>query len=117
MSKVHNITSYFYDTRKILNQKFWSHGTPLGSMGPGSQQDPDEIFSKSQILVIWGPYGPNIPLAYETHAENLKPISIMMCFKQSHAIVSTSTQVESLKLLDKVIIDSFNLKGGSRYIE
>ena len=51
MAKVHKITSYFYDKRKILNQKFWSHGTPLGSMGPGSQQDPDEIFSQNQILV------------------------------------------------------------------
>ena len=64
--------------RKILNPKFLSHGTPLGSLGPLSQQDPDKIFSNYQILVIWGPYGPNIPLAYETHAENLKPNSIMM---------------------------------------
>ena len=66
--------------RKTLNPRFWSHGTPLGSLGPLSQQDPDKIFSNYQILVIGGPYGPNIPLAYETHAENLKPSYIMMWF-------------------------------------
>ena len=65
--------------RKILNPKFWSHGTPLGSLGPLSQQDPDKIFSNYQILVIWGPYKPNIPLACESHAKNLKPSYIMMC--------------------------------------
>ena len=65
--------------RKFLDGKFWSHGTPLGSMGPLSQKALDKIFSNYQILVIWGPYGPNIPLVYETHAENLKPSSIMKC--------------------------------------
>ena len=25
--------------RKFLDQNFWSHGTPLGSLGPLSQQD------------------------------------------------------------------------------
>ena len=69
--------------RKILNNKFWSHGTPLGSLGPLSQKAPDKIFSNYQILVIWGPYGPNMPLAYETHAKNLKPNSIMMCLIKS----------------------------------
>ena len=36
------------------------------------------MFANYQILVIWGPYDPNIPLAYETHAKNMKPNSIMM---------------------------------------
>ena len=78
MAKVHKITSYFYDKRKILNQKFWSHGTPLGSMGPGSQKAPNEIFSKSQILVIWGPYNCPDIVAYETHAKKLNLASIMV---------------------------------------
>ena len=79
MGKVHKITSYFYDTRKFLRQKFWSHGTPLGSMGPGSQQDPDEISSKSQILVIWGPYNcPDIVACLE-QAKKPNLASIMVC--------------------------------------
>ena len=52
MAKVHKIASYFYDKRKILNQKFWSHGTPLGSLGPLSQQDTILGAGQLQILQI-----------------------------------------------------------------
>ena len=58
--------------RKILHQKFWSHGTPLGSLGPLSQQDTILGAGQLQILVIWGPYRPPVVVALETHAENLK---------------------------------------------
>ena len=58
--------------RKILHQKFWSHGTPLGSLGPLSQQDTILGAGQLQILVIWGLYRPPVVVALETHAENLK---------------------------------------------
>ena len=78
MAKVHKITSYFCDMRKILSQKFWSHGTLLGSMGPGSQKAPDEIFSKSQILVIWGPYNCPDIVACREQAKKPNLASIMV---------------------------------------
>ena len=55
--------------RKFLSQKFWSHGTLLGSMGPGSQQDADERFSKSQILAKWGPYNCSVIVACREQAK------------------------------------------------
>ena len=58
--------------RKILDQKFWSHGTPLGSLGPLSQQDTILGAGQLQILVIWGPYRPPIVVTLETQAENPK---------------------------------------------
>ena len=58
--------------RKILDQNFWSHGTPLGSLGALSQQDTILGAGQLQILVIWGPYRPPVVVALETHAENLK---------------------------------------------
>ena len=38
-AKIHKITTFEDDMRKFLRQKFWSHGTPLGSLGPLSQGD------------------------------------------------------------------------------
>ena len=58
--------------RKFLSKIFWSHGTPLGSLGPLSQQDTILGAGQLQILVIWGPYRPPVVVALETHAENLK---------------------------------------------
>ena len=66
---MHKITSFEDDMRKFLSQKFWSHGTLLGSMGPGSQQDADERFSKSQILVKWGPYNCSVIVACREQAK------------------------------------------------
>ena len=37
--------------RKILRQKFWSLGTTLGSLGPGSQGDVHPRACKCQIQV------------------------------------------------------------------
>ena len=69
IDKTHKITSFEDDMRKFLSQKFWSHGTLLGSMGPGSQQDADERFSKSQILVKWGPYNCSVIVACREQAK------------------------------------------------
>ena len=70
IQKTHKITSYFYDVRIILMEKFWSHGTPLGSLGPGSQEALGLGPRRFQILVIWGPYDPPVPLLFQTHAKN-----------------------------------------------
>ena len=58
--------------RKFLDQKFWSHGTDLGSLGPLSQQDTILGAGQLQILVIWGPCEPTVVVGPETHAENPK---------------------------------------------
>ena len=68
--------------RKILDQNFWSHGTPLGSLGPLSQQDTILGAGQLQILVIWGPYRPPIVVALETQAENPKTAGLQ-CDKQT----------------------------------
>ena len=70
IQKMHKISSYFYDVRKILMEKFWSQGTPLGSLGPGSQEALGLGPCRFQILVIWGPYDPPVPLLFQTHAKN-----------------------------------------------
>ena len=72
MHKTHKIRSVDDNMRKILDQKFWSHGTPLESLGPLSQQDTILGAGQLQILVIWGPYEPTVIVAPETHAENPK---------------------------------------------
>ena len=69
---MHKITSFEDDMRKFLSKIFWSHGTPLGSLGPLSQQDTILGAGQLQILVIWGPYRPPIVVALETQAENPK---------------------------------------------
>ena len=69
---MHKITTSEDDVSKFLGQKFWSHGTPLGSLGPLSQQDTILGAGQLQILVIWGPCEPTVVVAPETHAENPK---------------------------------------------
>ena len=58
--------------RKILDRKFWSLGTPLGSLGPLSQGDVIVGPYGLQILVIWGPYEPPVLVACQAQAENPK---------------------------------------------
>ena len=70
--KTHKITSLEDDMRKILSQKFWSHGTPLGYLGPVSQKALNVWSSQFQILVIWGPYEPPVLVACQAQAENPK---------------------------------------------
>ena len=72
MAKVHKITSYFHDNRIFLRPKNWSHGTPLGYLGPVSQKALTLRFPRFQILVIWGPYEPPVLVASQAQAENLK---------------------------------------------
>ena len=60
--------------RKILDQKFWSHGTPLGSLGPLSFEALGPGASQCQILLIWGPYECLDLAALQVQAEILKPI-------------------------------------------
>ena len=59
MKKSHNITFYIHIERKNLRPKILSLGTCLGSLGPGSQEALDEIFSFPQILLYFDPN--NIP--------------------------------------------------------
>ena len=66
------IHNYTYDMRKILDQKFWSQGTHLGYLGPGSQKGLDEMFSKLCFPIAIGPNeSPDVPVSF-LHAENLK---------------------------------------------
>ena len=58
--------------RKFLSEKFWSLGTPLGSLGPGSQGDVRPRACKCQIQVIWGPCEPSVLVALQGQAENPK---------------------------------------------
>ena len=60
--------------RKILGRKFWSLGTPLGSLGPLSQGDVIVGPYGLQILVIWGPYEPPVLVACQATAENPKSV-------------------------------------------
>ena len=84
--KTHKIGSLEDDMRKILDQNFWSHGTPLGSLGPLSQQDTILGAGQLQILVIWGPYRPPIVVALETQAENLKTAGLQCDTKRGKVL-------------------------------
>ena len=69
---MHKITSFEDDMRKFLRPKIWSQGTPLGSLGPLSQEAPILGFDQHQILVIWGPYDPPEVTPLQTQAKNPK---------------------------------------------
>ena len=58
--------------RKFLDQKFWSHGTPLGSLGPLSFQAMGPGACQCQILVIWGPCEHPVLVAPQAQAKYLK---------------------------------------------
>ena len=60
--------------RKFLRQKFWSQGTPLGSLGPPSFEALGPGFDQCQILLIWGPYEYLDLVALQVQAEILKTI-------------------------------------------
>ena len=60
--KMHKITSYIYDLRKILTKKIWSQGTPLGSLGPGSQE--------ALGLGPWGPDDTPVLVVFHVNAKN-----------------------------------------------
>ena len=56
--------------RKFWREKIWSHGTPLGSLGPLSREAPILGAVQLQILVIWGPYELLVVVVLETQAKN-----------------------------------------------
>ena len=56
--------------RKILDQKYWSHGTPLGSLGPLSREAAILGAVRLQILVICGPYEPPELVPFYVQPEN-----------------------------------------------
>ena len=69
---MYKVTSDFYDMRKFLTENFWSHGTPLGYLGAGSQEALGLGACRFQILVIWGPYDFPVLVACQGQAKNLK---------------------------------------------
>ena len=69
---MYKVTSDFYDMRKFLTENFWSHGTPLGYLGVGSQEALGLGAFRLQILVIWGPYDFPVLVACQGRAKNLK---------------------------------------------
>ena len=84
-AKMHKTTSLKDDMRKILRPKFWSQGTPLGSMGPLSLKDPDQRFSKHDFLLIWDPYDFPKLVAWETQVKKLKTTAAQ-CGGQKHLL-------------------------------
>ena len=70
ISKMHKVTSFQDGVRKFLAQKFWSLGTHLGSLGPGSKADVGLGSCRLQFLVIWGPYECPALMACQGTAEN-----------------------------------------------
>ena len=91
--------------RNILDRKFWSLGTPLGSLGPPSQGDIIVGPYRLQILVIWGPYEPPVLVACQATAENPKSVgswceeccifagvSTRSAFPKTHATFKFSTK-------------------------
>ena len=60
--------------RKILSKIFWSHGTPLGYMGPLFQRDVRLGAWYLQIPFIWGPVDPPGLVAPQVNAKTLKSV-------------------------------------------
>ena len=69
---MYKITSDYYDLRKILTKNFWSHGTPLGYLGPESQEALGLGACRFQIQVIWGLYESPVLVAFQGQAKNPK---------------------------------------------
>ena len=70
--KMDKIWSLVDEMRKFLGQKFWSHGTPLGSLGSLSQGDVSLWFDWHYFLVIRGPCDHPVIVALHAQAEILK---------------------------------------------
>ena len=67
---LNNIWFLWYE--KIFTKIFWSHGTPLGYLGAGSQEALGLGACRFQILVIWGQYDFPVLVACQGQAKNLK---------------------------------------------
>ena len=73
--KMDKIGSLQDGMRKFLSGKFWSHGTPLGSLGPLSFEDLGPGSCQCQIPVIWGPYEYPVLVACHVQAKKLKSVA------------------------------------------
>ena len=74
INKTHKIRSFQDGMTKILSQKFRSHGTPLGYLGPLFHRDVRLGACWLQILFIWGPYDPPGLVAPQVNAKILKTL-------------------------------------------
>ena len=95
--------------RKILTQKFWSQGTPLGSLGPGSQADLGLGPCHFQILVIWGPIDPPEMVAFQSHAKKLNMASSLVCSRRfiSQSIICCRGHKFSTSIMQGTCPDGF----------
>ena len=69
---MNKVTYDFYYMGKFLTENFWSHGTPLGYLGAGSQEALHPGACRFQILVIWGLNDYPVLVACQGQAKNLK---------------------------------------------
>ena len=72
---MHKSRLFEIDERNILMQKFWSHGTSVGHLGPVSQEDLGLGACQLQFLVIWGSCEPPVLVALQEQAKSLKTIA------------------------------------------
>ena len=90
--KMDKIWSLEDEMRKFFGQKFWSHGTPLGSLGSLSQGDVSLWFDWHYFLVIWGPCDHPVIVALHAQAEILKTAGAWceedLCFHQDYFQIS-----------------------------
>ena len=99
--------------RKILGRKFWSLGTPLGSLGPLSQGDVIVGPYGLQILVIWGQYEPPVLVACQATAENPKSVgswcAAYIQYTKEHPQGTLSHRIIHIK---RLYFQFFNVFGG-----
>ena len=87
---------------KNLSQKFWSHGTLNGALGPLSREDVILGFVSHQILVIWGPYESLVVVTFVTQAENQKTAAawcVMLVFYPHYSFRTTYTGCSSARVI------------------
>ena len=103
--------------RKFLRQKFWSHGTPLGSLGPLSFEALGPGASQCQILLIWGPYECLDLVALQVQAETLKPIR-SWCVAVKECAKSNFVYVELCKIIIgySILMDTLVIEASCREV-
>ena len=74
--------------RKFLNQNFWSHGTPIGSLGPLYQKALILGFDQHQIPVIWGPYDPSEVTPLQTQEKFQKQLELGVFYSDNQRDLS-----------------------------
>ena len=94
---MHKISSFENEKRKILTQKFWSHGTSLGYLGPGSQGDVRLGACALQFLILWGSYDTPVVVALQVHSKKLK-LSGAWCVVDAQVSGATTVARELLQV-------------------